>query len=377
MTSPNETAVSTSTSDRPRPRLTTRAIDCGVVCNWPTRNDIYAYLSDGWRDYVPPGQPRFAAVMPSWRNPSGDWLPEARATAEGQAASDVSAIVRKALSSDVERAILLLDEGGVLPAVGATYVVEQLVVAANRWLVDRIEEQHDDRLRGLAVIPAQVPLNAAKEIRRVADVPQIAGVHLRGNALGKPFGHPVYHPIYEAAAEAGLPVVIESGGDVILDVPTQPAAGGLPMTYGEFATLQACSLMTHITSIVSAGLFKNLPELKIVLIGGGAAWLPWYLWRADTEWKGIRREIPWVEVPPSEYFGKNVLVGVNPLARGDDGAFDLAGLLSAIDGVETMCCYASFYPRWNADSESAVRDAFPPNWHAPILHDNAERFYRW
>lgn len=370
-------AVSTSTSERTSAARATAVIDCGVVCNWATRADLYAYLPSDWRDYVPPGQPRFAVVMPSWNNPQGDWRPEARTTGNGQAASDVAAIAAHALEPDVGKATLLMDEGALLPAVAATYIVEQLTVAANRWLVDRIDEIADNRLRGIAVLPAQVPLHAAEEVRRVAQVESIAGVHLRGNVLGKPFGHPVFHPIYEAAAEAGLPVVIESGGDALIDVPTQPTAGGLPMTYGEFASLQACSLMTHITSIISAGTFKTFPDLKIVLMGGGAAWLPWYLWRADAEWKGIRREIPWVEVPPSEYFGRNILVGVGPLARGDDGSFDLSGLLSSIDRIETMCCYGSLYPRWNSDSADAVRDAFPASWHAPILRENAERFYRW
>ena len=369
--------MSTSASERPPPAVGVGVIDSGVVCNWPTRADLYAYLSRDWRDYVPPGQSRFALVIPSWSSPTGDWLPEAHATGSGQAASDVGAIAAHALGPDVDRAILMMDEGALLPAVGATYIVEQLVVAANRWLVDRITEVSDERLRGLAVLPAQVPLHAAAEVRRVAELEQVAGVHLRGNVLGKPFGHPVFHPIYEAAAQAGLPVVIESGGDGLIDVPTHPTAGGLPMTYGEFASLQACSLMTHITTMISAGIFKTFPDLKVVLMGGGAAWLPWYLWRADTEWKGIRREIPWVEVPPSEYFGRNILVGVGPLARGDAGSFDLAGLLSSIDGIERMGCYASFYPRWNSDTADGVRDAFPEDWHASILRSNADRFYRW
>src|SRR4051812_12660049 len=110
----------------------THLVDCGVVCNWPSRNAIYDYLPADWRDYVPPAQPRFASVLPAYRNPLGDWLPEARAGEHGQAASDVRAIAQRVAPGN--RAILLLDEGSILPAVGATYVVEQLVVAGNRWL---------------------------------------------------------------------------------------------------------------------------------------------------------------------------------------------------------------------------------------------------
>lgn len=350
-------------------------IDCGVVCNWPSREAIHAYLPQAWRDYVFPGQPRFALVLPAWESPDGDWRPEAHG--DGLPGSNVHATVSHVLQPDVERAILVMDEGAMLPAVAATYMVEQLVIAANRWLVDTIEAQGDERLSGLAVVPAQIPENAAAEIRRVSESPRIAGVHLRGNALSRPFGHPIFHPIYAAAAETGLPVVIETGGDSTVDTTTHPTAGGPPLTYGEYAALQACALMTHITNMISNGVFTTYPGLKVVLLGGGAAWLPWFLWRSDNEWRAMGREIPWVDVPPSEYFGTRILVGVNPLARGDDGLFDLARLIGSVDGIETMGCYASFYPRAGAETVASAREAFPESWHAPILHDNAERFYRW
>jgi hypothetical protein len=48
-----------------------------------------------------------------------------------------------------------------------------------------------------------------------------------------------------------------------------------------------------------------------------------------------------------------------------------------IDGVETMCCFASRYPRADADTAEAVMDATPADWHAPTLHENALRTFRW
>src|ERR1700742_39076 len=102
--------VSTLTSERASAPRATAVIDCGVVCNWASRAELYAYLPRDWRDYVPPGQPRFAVVIPSWNNPNGDWRPEARATESGQAASDVGAIAAHALGPDVGKATLLMDE---------------------------------------------------------------------------------------------------------------------------------------------------------------------------------------------------------------------------------------------------------------------------
>jgi predicted TIM-barrel fold metal-dependent hydrolase len=186
----------------------------------------------------------------------------------------------------------------------------------------------------------------------------------------------VYHPVYAAASGLGLPVVIEAGGDSITDALTHPTAGGPPMTFGELATLQACSLMTHIVSLVSQGVFRKYPDLKVMLLGGGLAWLPWLFWRADTEWKNIRREIPWVDVPPSEYFHDRVRFATTPLAH-SDGTFDLAAALGTIPGVERLCCFASSYPRWNAERPADIVEAFPGEWHRAILHDNARDFFRW
>jgi predicted TIM-barrel fold metal-dependent hydrolase len=285
-------------------------------------------------------------------------------------------MLAEAVGPEVERAVVRLDEGSLIPAVTAAYLVRELVRAANAWLIDRWLSHPDGRLHGLMLVPAQQPDVAAREIKRVARHDRIAGVHLRGNALGKPFGHPIYHPIYAAAASLDLPVVIEAGGDALTDTLTHPSAGGVPMTFGEYATLEACALMTHIVTLVSQGVFKKYPSLKVMLLGGGLGWIPWLFWRSDAEWKNVRREIPWVDVPPSDYFIERVRFATTPLARGD-GTFELANLLGSVDGIEKLCCFTSNYPRWNTESPDDVLAAFPAAWHRPILYENASEFFRW
>lgn len=367
-------------------------IDAAIYCNWVDRDTLYSYLSRSWRDYLPP-RTKVAGVVPAWTNPEGDHLVSATPlpSATGPSGSigrgsraqrqvwgaDADVLAAEALGPDVERAVLLMDDaGGLLPAITATYLTRELVRAANAWLLDRWLSGQDDRLHGLMLVPTQQPEAAAREIKRVGKEARIAGVHLRGNAFGKAFGHPVYHPIYAAAASLDLPIVIEAGGDSLTDSLTHPTAGGVPMTFGEYATLQACSLMTHLISLVSQGVFRKYPSLKVMLVGGGLAWLPWLFWRADAEWKNIRREIPWVDVPPTEYFRDRVRFATTPLALGD-GSFDLAGLLSSVENVERLCCFASSYPRWNTEGPGEIVDAFPPEWHRRVLHDNADEFFRW
>ena len=64
--------------------------------------------------------------------------------------------------------------------------------------------------------------------------------------------------------------------------------------------------MTHLLGFISNGVFERYPDLKVVLAGGGVGWLTALLWRLDTNFKGVKREIPWVKSLPSEYVARHV-----------------------------------------------------------------------
>ena len=58
-------------------------------------------------------------------------------------------------------------------------------------------------------------------------------------------------------------------------------------------------------SLVSEGVFERFPDLRVVLIECGFAWLPLLLWRFDKDWKGVWREVPWLKHRPSEYVAEH------------------------------------------------------------------------
>lgn len=361
-------------------------IDACVHHHWQSQVEVTDHLPEGWREHIgrPGTLPGGAGAMPllpalPWHHPSGDYLASAAVEGGLPAGSSPELTVAQVLvDGPVERAILSHDRGMFVPAVPNTYRATAVVRAINDWTVDRWLGA-DDRFSGLVLVPNQTPGDGAAEVRRAGAHPRMVGVLLAANGLGKPFGHPTYHPIYEAAAELGLPVVLHVGGDAVPDTLSQPTAGGLPSTFGEVSALAYSPMMTHVQSFIVQGLFEKYPDLRLFVAGAGTSWIPGLFFRLDVNWRGLRREVPWVRRPPSEYFREHVRVSTWPLDRPaePDGAERLVRLLEAFGGAEDLLCFASGYPHWNTDAAAEVAARLPAAWHARIFHDNAARWFRW
>jgi predicted TIM-barrel fold metal-dependent hydrolase len=99
------------------------------------------------------------------------------------------------------------------------------------------------------------------------------------------------------------------------------------------------------------------------------------MWRFDKEWRNLRRLVPWVKRPPSEYIREHVRLTIQPL----DAPPDPKTLLQVIDqlGSEDMLLFASDYPHQHAaDAESALLRHLPADLAHKIRGDNARAWYR-
>ncbi len=245
--------------------------------------------------------------------------------------------------------------------------------AFNRWLVENwLDSNNDDgAFKGSITINHHDPVHAVQEIERWAGHPHMVQVATDSGAQA-PLGQRRYYPIYEAIVEHGLRLGVHPGTDGI-GLNHQPTPG-YPTHYIEWHSTMSLAFQAHLASLVTEGVFERFPELKVVMVEGGVAWLAPLLWRLDSYWKALRSEVPWLTRPPSEYVRDHVRLGTQPLERPERDA-DLLNLFEAMNASEILM-FSSDYPHWDFDSPTR---AFPPRMpealREAIFSGNARAFY--
>jgi uncharacterized protein len=354
-------------------------IDCDIHHDWASPQDLLPYFSAGWREYVTRSGGRHGLIpyIPSeiHPNPGGVFRDDAWPP-EGGAAGSSYELMRSQLLDPyrVERGLLTFGAGTYVAAAANPYFAAEVARAANDWSIDHWLSR-DERLYGTVLLANQLPDEAAKEIRRIGAHPRIAAAMLATNGIGKPFGHPLYHPIYEAAAEMGLPIALHAAGESFASHRVSPVGSGVPSLYLEYHTLVPQGVMTHLVSMIVHGVFERFPTLRLLLIEGGVAWIPAVLWRFDMDYKGLRREVPWLRRHPSEYFYEHVRITTQPMEVGPTREH-LMELLRLVNAEEVLC-FSSDYPHWDTDDATYIAAHLPKEWHERVFRTNAMELFGW
>ena len=240
-----------------------------------------------------------------------------------------------------------------------------LARAYNDWQIEQWLER-DSRLRGSVIVIAHDPEEAAREIDRVAKHRQIVQVALP-TVTNRQYGDPFYRPIFEAAVRNGLAVALHHS------LHTNTVLGS-PRYYIEWHTTAAphanqCQLI----SLICNGTFDRYPELKVVLLETGVAWVPWLMWRLDQQYRELRSNVPWVKRMPSEHMRDSVRVATQPMTEVTPSQF--VELVQMAD-TERMYVFATDYPHYDADSAKAVLPGtLPEELRQRIRYRNALETY--
>jgi uncharacterized protein len=232
---------------------------------------------------------------------------------------------------------------------------------AERWL------SVDGRFRLAMGVAPQDPQLAAAEIRRFGPTRGVAAVLLP--LLDVLMGQRHYYPIYEAALEQDLPIMVHPSATEVGYVGAPATAGGKPSSYFERHTALPQIYQANLISLIAEGVFERFPALRVLMAEAGYAWLPHVMWRLDKNWMGLRREVPWVKRPPSEYILEHVRLTTQPLEEPRDPAH-VAQILDMVQAHRTLL-FSSDYPHWDNDMPDFAWGGVEPALRSRVLGETA------
>lgn len=276
---------------------------------------------------------------------------------------------------DLQRNVL--DPRGVETAVLTCYwgiesvrhpdVAAGLARAVNDWLIAEWLDR-DPRLRASMVVPAFVPAEAAAEIDRVGGHPGVVQVLLPVRSW-RLYGNRIWHPMFEAMERHDLVAGVHYGGNP--DGPPTPT--GWPAHLIEDHATITQIYIAQLASVVGEGLFAKFPSLRMSFLESGFAWLGPALFRMDTLWKGLRRDVPWVSTFPSQIVFSHIRFSTQPL---DAGPPELFKKTLGWIGADDLLMYASDYPHGHEGDISDLLALMPESSHRKVMADNARDHYR-
>jgi predicted TIM-barrel fold metal-dependent hydrolase len=242
-----------------------------------------------------------------------------------------------------------------------------MATAVNDWQLARFCDP-DPRLKGAVQINIEHEKAAIAEIEARAGDRRFCQVNIPPRSI-EPLGRRRYWPILEACAANNFPVSLHLGGTA----GHASTGGGVVSFYHEEHPSYVQSMAALVTSMVCEGVFEHLPNLKVVLVEGGFAWLPALCWRLDNTWKALKAEVPFLRRKPSEYVRENIWVTTQPIEEPERPA-DMLSTLEWI-GIDRVM-FSTDYPHWDQDDPRfAFKVALPEDWKRKIYHDNAMAVY--
>lgn len=181
--------------------------------------------------------------------------------------------------------------------------------AYNRWLAAEWMEEGNGLHGAIMAIP-QDPEESVREIHRYVGSPGMRAVFLPTAGVNPLWGHRKYFPILRAAEEAGLPVILHSVNHVGPSFPHQQDQ--FENSFGKWVLNHSFCMQANLASLMHTGVPARFPDLKIVFTEAGVAWVPLMMWRMDRCYNEIRREVPFLEMLPSEYMRRQMWFGTQP-----------------------------------------------------------------
>ena len=226
-----------------------------------------------------------------------------------------------------------------------------------RWMTEKILPV-DSSIKTMLYLPFNDPTESLRLIEEFSDKPGVVGFMVTSVRF-RPVHHRAYMKVYKALEERNMPLGFHAAysdrGDRSME------------QLGNFISVHALGFpfynMIHLSNWVISGLPERFPNLKVIWIESGLAWIPFLMQRLDHEYMMRTQEAPLLKKKPSDYM-REFFYTVQPMERYHDP--DVLKMTFKMINAETQLLYASDYPHWDFDLPSVIYDL-------PFLTEEAKR----
>jgi len=106
--------------------------------------------------------------------------------------------------------------------------------------------------------------------------------------------------------------------------------------------------MVQMTSMIGQGIPEQYPDLEIVFQEAGIGWIPFTMYRLDSEYQKRRSEFPALRKKPSEYIKESCYFTTQPMAEPEQSEH-LAWMIRMFDGTDSLM-FSTDYPHYDFDT---------------------------
>jgi hypothetical protein len=237
-----------------------------------------------------------------------------------------------------------------------------------RWITERICA-HQPSIKTMLYLPFNEPEACLKLVEEFGDAPGVVGFMVTAVRY-RPVHHNSYMRLYRAIEERGMPLGFHAGYTW--------ADRGMEQL-NKFLSVHALGFtvfnMIHMTNWVINGLPERFPDLDVVWIESGLAWLPFLMQRLDSEYMLRSSEAPLLKRRPSEYMAEMYYTS-QPMEATDN----MAALEVTFDMInaESQLMFSTDYPHWDFDLPSLIYDLpfLDEAGKRAILGGNAQKLFK-
>lgn len=232
----------------------------------------------------------------------------------------------------------------------------QLSRAYNRWLTEYLIPQ-EPRIRSMLYLPFNDPEETYRMVKEFGGRDGVIGFMVVSTRY-RPIYDREYMKTYAAVEELGVPLAFHA---------SYTWSDQMLANTNKFISVHALGFtlfnVLHCTNWVLNGLPERFPNLDVIWIESGLAWIPFLMQRLDNEYQMRTSECPTLTKLPSEYM-QEMFYSSQPMEMPKD--ISVLETTFKMINAKTQLMWCSDYPHWDMDLPSVIYDL-------PFLDDEAKR----